>query len=92
MHLVENDLLQEVQPDIVSGRAFTQSRIMVLATEKLDVMVILIKMEVQIAATLGTLHHAGKTLGSWVTVGRLRRVPAFSACTFSQVGRSRMAS
>ena len=33
---------------------------MVLATEKLDVMVILIKMEVQIAATLGTLHHAGK--------------------------------
>ena len=33
---------------------------MVLATEKLDVMVILIKMEVQIATTLGTLHHAGK--------------------------------
>ena len=60
MHLVENDLLQEVQPDIVSGRAFTQPRIMVLATEKLDVVVILIKVEVQIAAALGTLHHAGK--------------------------------
>ena len=60
MHLVENDLLQEVQPDIVGRRAFTQSRIMILATKKLDVVVVLIKMEVQIAAALGTLHHAGK--------------------------------
>lgn len=64
MHLVENDLLQEVQPNIVGGRAFTQPRIMVLATEKLDVVVVLIKVEVQIAAALGTLHHAGK--GAWL--------------------------
>lgn len=60
MHLVENDLLQEVQPDIVGRRAFTQPRIMVLATEKLDIVVVLIEMEVQIAAAVSTDQKAGE--------------------------------
>ena len=38
--------------------------VVILATEKLDVVVVLIKVEVQIAAALGTLHHAGK--GAWL--------------------------
>ena len=63
MYLVEHHLLQEVQPDIMSGRAFTKPRIMVLATEKLDVVIVLIKVEVQISAALGAFHHAGEHAG-----------------------------
>ena len=50
---------------------------MVLATEKLDVMVILIKMEVQIATTLGTLHHAGKNAWLLGDGGALAPCPGF---------------
>lgn len=52
MDLVEHDLFQEVQPNIVGRRAFAEPGIVVAATEKLDVVVALVKMEIQIAAAL----------------------------------------
>lgn len=36
---------------------------MIVATEKLDVVVVLVKVESQIAAALGTFHNAGEHAG-----------------------------
>ena len=63
MYLVEHDLLQEVQPDIMGRRAFAEPRIVVAATEKLNVVVTLVKMEVQIAAALRAFQMAAKGTG-----------------------------
>ena len=75
MHLVENDLLQEVQPDIMRRGTFAKSRIMVVATEKLDVVIVLVKVKSQIAAALGTLHHAGKNAWLFGDGGALAPCP-----------------
>ncbi len=69
MYLVEHDLLQEVQPDIVGRRAFAEPGIVALAAKEFNIVVALVKMEIQIAAALRAFQIAGKTLGSWVTVG-----------------------
>lgn len=63
MYLVEHHLLQEVQPNIVDRRAFAEPGIVVAATEKLNVVVALVKMEVQIAAALGAFQIATKDTG-----------------------------
>jgi hypothetical protein len=42
---------------------FAKSRIMVVATEKPDVVIILVKVESQIATALGTFHNAGEHAG-----------------------------
>ena len=66
--------------------------VVILATEKLDVVVVLVEVEIEVAAHSGHFSRPENTLGSCVTVGFLRRVPFWSACTFSQVWRSMMAS
>ena len=63
VYLIEHYLLQEVQPDIVGRRAFAEPGIVVAATEKLDVVVALVKMEIQIAAALRAFQIAGKGAG-----------------------------
>ena len=52
MYLIEHDLLQEVQTDIVGRRAFAEPGIVVLAAKEFNVVVALVKMEIQIAAAL----------------------------------------
>lgn len=63
MDLVEHDLFQEVQPNIVGRRTFAEPGIVVAATEKLDVVVALVKMEIQIAAALRAFQIATKDAG-----------------------------
>lgn len=92
VHLVQYHLFQKFHPDIMGLRAFPQAGIVVLADEKLDVVIALVKVEVEVSPHSGCFRTPENTLGSWVTVGRLRRVPFFKFCTFSQAGRSMMAS
>ena len=63
LYTSKNDLLQEVQPDIMRRGTFAKSRIMVVATEKLDVVIILVKVESQITAALGAFHNDGEHAG-----------------------------
>ena len=52
LDLIQNDLLQEVQPDIVRLAALAIAGVVVLTTEKLDVVVVLVEVEIEIAAAL----------------------------------------
>ena len=63
MDLVENHLLQEVQPDIVGRRAFAEPGIVVVAAKELDVVVALVEVESQIAAALRAFQIAAKGAG-----------------------------
>ncbi len=63
MHLIEYNLLQEVQPDIMGRRAFAELGIVVVAAKELDVVVALIKVESQIAAALRAFQITAKGAG-----------------------------
>ena len=63
MHLIEHNLLQEVQPDIMGRRAFAEPRIVVVAAKEFDVVVALVKVESQIAAALRAIQIAAKGVG-----------------------------
>lgn len=58
-----------------------------MTTKEFYVVAFLIEVEVEIIAALGALNRPKNTLGSWVIVGSLRRVPFCKACTFSHVTR-----
>ena len=60
VYLVEHHLLQKVQPDIVGRRAFAEAGIVVVAAKELDVVVILVKVESQVAAALRAFQIAAK--------------------------------
>ena len=92
LDLVQNDLFQEVQPDIVRLAALAIAGVVILTTEKLDVVVVLVEVEIEVAAALRAFQQAGEYAGLLRDRGLFRRVPFWSACTFSQVWRSMMAS
>ena len=63
MYLVEHDLLQEVQPDVVGRRTLAEPGIVVLAAKEFNIVVALVKMEIQIAAALRAFQQAGEYAG-----------------------------
>jgi len=77
VYLVEHDLLQEVQPDIVGRRAFAEPGIVVLAAKEFNIVVALVKMEIQIAAALRAFQIAGKDAGLLGNGGALAPCPGF---------------
>ena len=71
VYLVKHDLFQEVQPDIVGRRAFTEPGIVVVAAKELDVVVALVEVESQIAAALRAFQIAGEHAGLLGDLGPL---------------------
>ena len=65
--------------------------VMILTTEKLDVVVVLVEVEIEVAAALRAFQQAGEYAGFLRDRGLFAARP-FCACTFSQVWRSMMAS
>lgn len=61
--LLHDHLLQKVQPDIMCGGALAKPGIVVLATEKLDVVITLVEMEIEVAAALWAFQQAGENAG-----------------------------
>ena len=53
--------------------------VVILATEKLDVVVVLVEVEIEIAAALRAFQQAGEYAGRLRDRGLLRRVPFWSA-------------
>ena len=63
VHLIQHHPFQEVQPDIMGRRALSEPGVVVLATEKLDFVVALVEVEVEVAAALGAFQVAGEYAG-----------------------------
>ncbi len=70
VNLSQNYLFQKVQPDIMGRAAFPKSRVVILTAEKLDLMVLLIEVKIEIAATLGafqqSIENAGFLTDRWL--------------------------
>ena len=77
MHLIEHDLFQEVQPDIVGRRTFSEAGIVVVAAKELDVVVALVEVESQIASALRAFQIAAKGAGLLGNSGVLAPCPGF---------------
>ena len=77
MHLIEHDLLQEIQPDVVGRRAFAEPGIVVLAAKEFNIVVALVKMKIQIAAAFRAFQIAGKDAGLLGNGGALASCPGF---------------
>ena len=61
--LIQHHLFQKLHPDIVGLRAFPQAGVMVLAAKKLDVVVALVEVEVEVSSALRAFQNAGEYAG-----------------------------
>ena len=106
LDLMQNDLLQKVQPDIMRLAALAIARVVILATEKLDVVVVLVEVKIEVTAAPRAFQVSGLLLGNGSSCPAdyfdqlRRRFPNTNGCslhyhtsngsTYSMNGRSTM--
>ena len=79
VHLVQHHPLQKFQPDIMGLGALAQAGIVILATEKLNVVVALVEVEIEVSAALWAFQIAGKHAGRLGDSGPPPAGPLFHA-------------